>query len=300
METEVSVVTVTPEMAQKWLVENTYEHQRNIRPHKAKYLAEEMQRGTFKQDTVLEFSTANGSEWLTDGQHRLSALLIAKTPQRFVVVKRHLKDEDAVAVDYTRTDNVLVRSIGDAYKTLRLENEFGSSASQIKSLGQAVALINQNFNKPRILPIHPEDRLRMMREYNESHQAYTESVAGSRRDIRHKLDRSATVGVAIVTFRYSAQVYGLSKVESFWHDMAMDDGLRAADPRKAAIRHLTETGMFGGATAGKSALRVSSSAYSARYLAICFNAHVTGKELKFARPDTTKPIVILGSPFTEK
>jgi len=300
METEVSVVTVTPEMAQKWLVGNLYEHQRNLRPRQAKYLAEEMQRGTFKQDTVLEFSTVNGSEWLTDGQHRLSALLIAKSPQRFVVVKRHLKDEDAVAVDYTRTDNVMVRSILDTYRTLNLGDEFGSTASQVKALGHAVALIGQNFNKSHVVRLHPEDRLRMMREYNEYHQAYIDSVAGAGRDLRHKLERSGTVSVAIVTFRYSAQVYGLSKVESFWHDMAMDDGLRAADPRKAAIRHLAETGMFGGATAGKSALRVSSSAYSARYLAICFNAHVTGKELKFARPDTTKPIVILGSPFTEK
>jgi len=299
METEVSVITVTPEMAQKWLVGNLYEHQRNLRPHQAKYLAEEMQRGTFKQDTVLEFSTVNGSEWLTDGQHRLSALLIAKTPQRFVVVKRHLKDEDAVAVDYTRTDNVMVRSIGDAYRTLSLENEFGSTASQIKSLGQAVALISQNFNKPRILRMHPEDRLRLMREYNEYHQSYIDAVAGARRDLRHKLDRSGTVAVALITFRYSAQVYGQSKVESFWHDMAMDDGLRASDPRKLAIRHLSETGMYGGATPIKDSFKTSP-AHSARYLSICFNAHVTGKELKFARPDTTKPVVILGSPFTEK
>ncbi len=299
METEVSVVTVTPEMAQKWLVGNLYEHQRNLRPRQAKYLAEEMQRGTFKQDTVLEFSTVNGSEWLTDGQHRLSALLIAKSPQRFVVVKRHLKDEDAVAVDYTRTDNVMVRSINDTYRTLSLETEFGSTASQIISLGQAVALINQNFNKPHVLRMHPEDRLRLMREYNEYHQAYIDSVAGSRRDLRHKLDRSGTVAVALVTFRYSAQVYGLSKVEGFWHDAAMDDGLRAVDPRKFAIRHLSETSMYNGTTPVKNGFKTSP-AYSARYLAICFNAHVTGKEIKSVRPDTTKPIVILGSPFTEK
>lgn len=297
MDTEVSVVTVTPEMAQKYLTENRYEHQRYVRTSQVKFLAEEMQRGTFKQDTAIEFSRVNGNLWLTDGQHRLSAVVWSKIPQRFVVICRYPRDEETTALDYTRTDQVIVRSIADSYKTLSLETELGLTATQVNALGVAVALIDRKFSTKGTVRMHPDDRLRMMREYNNAYSLYLETIAGSRKELRHRLERGATVSVAIITFRYSAMVYGQEKVEAFWNGMAMDDGLRADDPRKTALRHLVEMGMVGGA--GVTSKRVTP-AFSSRYLATCFNAHIAGKDLKFAKPDVTTSIVILGSPFNGK
>lgn len=292
--TVVEVVTVTPEMAQKWLTENRYEFQRDIRNAKVAFLAEEMKRGAFKQGTPIEFSGVNGNEWLTDGQHRLAAVVWAKTPQEFIVSHRHLDDEKQVALDYTRTDQVTIRSIFDSYKTLRLAEELGLTPTQLKNLGVAVSLIDRKFNQHGAT-MHPDDRLRLMREYNDAYGAYLESIAGSRKELRYRLDRGATVSVALVTFRYSANVYG-AKVDEFWNGIGMDDGLRKGDARKIALTHLTEMGMIGSNYSATS--KKVSPPFSSRCLAVCFNAYMKGKEMfKQPRPNTAEPLMILGSPF---
>lgn len=300
METKVSVETVTPEMAIKWLSENLYEYQRPASEFHVKFLADEMLRHAFKQDTVIEFCQVNGTEVLTDGQHRLRAVALSGKPQRFVVVERDAKSEKDIATDYTRTDKGRSRTVADDYKVLLLEEELGLTATQVNKFGSAVAHIHNEFGSVRSLrnKLHTDDRLRLMREYNDGYGMYLEAVAGVSKDMRKKLERSATVSVALVTFRYSVALYG-DKVESFWNGVAFDDGLRSNDARKTAIRHLLLSGMPGGA--GGNSEKTVSAAYSSRYLASCFNAFVTGKEIAHAKvPDAYKPILILGSPFNGK
>lgn len=298
-QTEVDVMTVTPEMAQAWLTGNRYEHQRNVRTSHVRYLAEEIERGAFKQDTVIEFTSTDGEEWLTDGQHRLAAVVYAKTPQRFVIVKRKAKDESELAMDYTKTDQVLVRSTADAYRTLNIENELGLAFRQVNKLGAAVKFIYNRFNPSGDMKIHRDDLLRMMREYNDAYGEFLEVTAGSPYEMKPRKERRATIAVAIVTFRYSAAVYGSQKIEDFWTGVFLDDGLKLLDPRKVANRHLLEVGMTGG-TATRASSSIGTPYFSARYLATCFNAFVSGEQMKFARPDASKPITILGSPFNGK
>jgi len=121
MDTKVSVETVTPEMAIRWLSENLYEHQRPPSEFHVKFLADEMQRHAFKQDTTIEFCQVNGAEYLTDGQHRMKAVVLSGKPQRFVVVKRTARNEDDIAKDYTRTDKGRARTVADDYRVLLLE-----------------------------------------------------------------------------------------------------------------------------------------------------------------------------------
>lgn len=294
--TEATVMIVTPEMANEWLMNKRYEHQRNVRQYQVKFLAEEMRRGLFKQDTPIEFCIIGGSEHLTDGQHRLSALVLCGIPQRFVVIKRIMDSEESAALDYTRTDKNILRTIAEDYKTLSLETELGLTATQVNNLGVAAMFIARNFSKTTSgnTKLHPDDRLKLMREYNQAYATYLEVIAGCRREMRHRLERGATLSVALVTFRYSTVVYGSSKVEEFWSGVAMDDGLLQRDPRKRAHLHLLEYGMIGGTGTTK---KSSSPAFSARYLATCFNAYLIGRTMVFTRPDTQKPIVILGSPW---
>lgn len=300
MDTTASIETVTPEMAIRWMSENLYEHQRPPSDFHVKFLADEMLRHTFKQDTVIEFCQVNGTEVLTDGQHRLKAVVLSGKPQRFVVVKRAAKSEKDIAADYTRTDKGRARTVADDYKVLLLEEELGLTATQVNKFGSAVAHIHNEFGSVRSLhnKLHTDDRLRLMREYNEAYGMYLEATVGVSKDMRKKLERSATVSVALVTFRYSSALYG-DKVEDFWNGIARDDGLRANDARKTAIKHLLISGMPGGA--GGNSERTVSAAYSSRYLASCFNAFVSNKELSHAKVmDAYKPILILGSPFNGK
>lgn len=298
MNTEVEVVMVTPEMAQKWLTSAQYEFQRDIRQGHVRFLADEMLRGAFKQDTALEFSRVNGSEWLTDGRHRLNAVAWSQLPQRFVVIRRTLKDEDAVALDYTRTDKGKRRTIEDDYRTLSLTEELGVTVTQINHLGSACVFMMNDFKNVAQAKIHSDDRLRMMREYNEAYSGYLEVTAGSPKEIRHRLERAATLSIALVTFRFSATAYSAAKIEEFWKGVAFDDGVRMGDPRKTANRHLLETGMSGGS---QTTAKPATAAYSARYIANCFNAYIDAKTLNFTKIfDTMKPIVIKGSPFNGK
>jgi hypothetical protein len=301
METEVEVIQVTPEMAQKWLTTARYKHQRDVRTGQVHFLAEEMRRGSFKQDTPLEFTRVNGDEWLTDGQHRLSAIVETQTPQRFVIVRRYAKDEDDVAFDYTRTDQVILRSIADSYRTLDIETELALTKTQVNLLSVAVSMIDGKFEGLQ-RKMHLDDRLRLMRDYNDGFAMYLEAIAGCRKELRHHLERAASLSVALVTYRYSAKVYSVEKVDAFWNGVAMDDGLKAKDPRKAALRHLEDTTMGGGGRRGEqtSGARTVSPHFSARYLAGCFNAHILGKEISFQKPRVIQPIMILGSPFIGK
>jgi hypothetical protein len=300
MDTEVTVETVTPEMAQQWLTQNRYEHQRSVRPNHVKYLVEEIQRNAFKQDTPIEFCSVDDDTWLTDGQHRLTAVILAQVPQRFVIVRRRLSSQEAVANDYIRTDQNVLRTVAEAYKTLNLEAELGLTPTQLNFYGVAVAFINQKFIG-RIGKMHPDDRLRLMRDYNDAYGAYLEAIAGVRHEWRHRFDRAATLSVALITYRYSAKVYGIDRVDDFWHGAAMDDGLNTGDPRKTALRHLVEVSVSGGYGAMTGTIqKQASSAFSARYLATCFNAFIEKKVLKFAKPAPSAPMLILGSPFTGK
>jgi len=299
MDTKVSVETVTPEMAARWLASYQYEHQRTVRQHRVGFLAEVMRRNLFKQDTPIEICSVNGKEFFTDGQHRMAAIIASGRPQRFVVVRRSLESEDDVALDYARTDKNMVRTVADDYRVLLLENELGLTSTQVNKLGAAIGLINGNFmSKPGTQKTHMDDKLKLMREYNDAYSKFLEAIAGCPGDMWKRLNRRASLSVALVTFRHSALTYG-PKVESFWNGIAIDDGLRAGDARKVALRHIASTGMEGGAQGGSK--KVSTWEFSSRYIANCFNAYATGQSKLLTRVyDTSKPIVIIGSPFNGK
>lgn len=299
MDTNVSVQVITPEMASRMLNNCEYEYQRPIKSWFVRFLAGESKRGAFKQDTAIELCSVDGKDFLTDGRHRLSAIVESGMPQRMVIIKRKLRDDDAVAMDYSRTDKGIRRITSDDYRALRLGDELGLSDTDLNRYGSAIAMINSGFMVANQGKLHTDDRLKMMRDYNDACSSYLEVIAGTDKALRSRLTRAATFSVALVTFRYSSTTYG-DKVEKFWHGVAWDDGLRVGDARKLANRHLLETGMTGG-SAGIASHRVASPSYSSRFLAQCFNAYIEGRELKHTKVyDNRKPIAILGSPFNGK
>lgn len=293
----VAVQVVSSEQAMLWLASDKYAHQRSLKQDHVSFLADEMRQEAFKQDTVIEFCSVNGTEWLTDGQHRLTAVVVSGIPQRFVIVRRPMLDEEAIALDYTRTDKGKPRTIIEDYKTLDLSTELGLTFTQIEKLGGAVQFINARFSQRKRSKMHSKPRLALMREYAEPAELFFDDVEGAPQALRHRLDRRATLGVALVTYRYSIGEFG-KKVAEFWRGLALDDGLRSTDPRKLAIRHITEIGMTGG---GSPSARSVTPAYSSRFIARCFNLFVSGENAKMIKVmDSTQPILILGSPFDGK
>lgn len=299
MTAKVEVVEVTPDMATTWIATRSYEHQRPPNMKHVQFLSGEMERGVFKQDTVIEFAQLGQETLLTDGQHRLFAVAHCRKPQRFVIVTRDAQNAEEVALDYTRTDQGKRRTVSQNYKTLDLEGELGFTYTWINALGSAVAFINDDWNRVRQGRLHSNDRLQAMRDYAPALDYYIEATAGKGNDIKSSIERAATVSIGLVTFRYSAAVYGHDRIDQFWNGVASDDGLAKNDPRKAAWKHLLEVRMTGGAATGNK--KIATPAYSSRYLANCFNAWIKGETRNFARVyDATKPMIILGSPFTGK
>jgi len=295
--TIVSIQVVSAEQALLWLTADSYKHQRILKSDHVAFLAEEMRQQSFKQDTPIEFCLTDGKEELTDGQHRLAAIVACGIPQRFVIIRRSMLDEEAVALDYTRTDKGRPRTIAEDYKVLGLEEEMNLTSTQLEKLGAAVQFINGDFGTSRTrYKMHSKPRLRLMRDYaNAAHLFFTET-RGASRPLDHRLVRRATMSVGIVTYKYSVETFG-EAVDDFWNGIALDDGIRATDPRKLAIKHLAEKGMPGG---GGNSSAVTP-AYSARFIAKCFNLFVTGEEAKMVKVmDSSQPIIILGSPFDGK
>lgn len=295
----VKIQTVTPEQAVSWVSMAGYEKQRSIRNHWVRYLAEEMKRGSFEQETSLVFMRTGAELKLVDGQHRLSAVASSGVPQRFVVVIRDADNEDDVANAYYRLDQILRRTVVDQYRVLALGDKMDLTPTELNSFGQAVSFISNGFQRTNNgqNPLHPDDRLSMMDEYSEAAHAYFTIRMGCPSEIAKSLKRASTVSVGLVTYRYSVKEYGKSKVDDFWSGAIFDDGILAGDPRKAANKHLWTTDMTG--STGRKPNHMSA-ATAARVLAKCFNAYVKGDRLIIPRPDETKPIEILGSPFNGK
>lgn len=296
MLTQTEVMIITPEMARSILDDFKYEFQRQPKKSHVDFLADEMSRECFKQDTAIEFTNFDGIRVLTDGQHRLEAVVKSGTCQRFVVIDRYVSNNTQAAIDYTRTDQNRLRTVSESYKTLGICEELKRYNKQIECLGPAVVFIYNNFNKVSGRKFHPDIRLDLMRKFNESYGIYIESVARAQKEMNNKLFRTSTLSVALVTIEHSSKVFGLNRVIDFWKGAAFDDGLKIGDPRKTAYKHLFSTYIQGGSTNRSGNITVQ---YSSKYLALCFNAYVTGKKLVNAKP-ADRGIVILGSPFNGK
>ena len=76
-------LTVTPEMAKKWL-ESNFERNRIIDKHRIEFLADQMRRGMWRTTgNAIQFDTEGK---LQDGQHRLLACVAAGVPFKTLVV----------------------------------------------------------------------------------------------------------------------------------------------------------------------------------------------------------------------
>jgi hypothetical protein len=101
------LITVTPAMARSWLQHNVMN--RNIRPAKVARLAEHIATGTFR--TTHQGIAFFNDSTLADGQHRLSAIVLADKPVE-IYVTQGLSREAAEAVDF----DIAPRKMSDVFK----------------------------------------------------------------------------------------------------------------------------------------------------------------------------------------
>ena len=287
---------VTPETAASWLRLHNYEHQRPIRSSNVEFLAEEMRRGEFRQGVQIHFARWEGRLHLVNGQHTLSAIVKSGIRQAMSVC---YTDEDPAQV-YGRHDIQKKRTTADMFSALQTADEFGFTASQLNRMGAALRFIHEGFSK-QTQKMHPRELLSLVEQYADAGIAYFDEILGADQYIRSPLTRTATLSVALVTYRFSAAKYGGSVVSDFWKGIAFDDSVARGDPRKTAKRHL-ETINMQGSNGDATAKIKKSAAYSSRYVAQCFNAFVENRNLgkTYVMDEATRPIIINGTPWDGK
>ena len=296
--TTVTVRMITPAMASEFLGSCAYGKQRNVVPVWTRHLAEEMELGSFKQDTAIEFARQQDTGKLTliDGYHRLNAVVKSGIPTRFVVIESTVLSEDAIDRLYYRIDQQKRRGYEDQLRVLGIAKEYDLNDTQVRRLAAAVTMINANWTSKTL--IHFDDRERLVREYSEECGLYFAITSGRKRDMRVAFERQATLSVGLVTLKYSVAKFGQEKVEEFWEGLATNDGLGASDARRYAYDHLLTASITG---CGRTTGVTYPARYSAKYVATCFNAFVSNKPInRKPNVDLGDPMLILGSPFNGK
>ena len=262
-------VTVTPEIAKQWIAEYSFDRQRKLRKYWVSFLAESMRRGTFAPYTTVQFTIGpDGHHVITDGQHRLHAIIESGKSQQFLCVFRH----GDPATHYTMHDQGKPRGILDTYAALDLPNEFGLVPKNIRYLGSAAHFIHFGFQESKGRKLQNDDRLAIMGDYADAAVEYFQSILGANQILVDPLRRISTVSVGLVTMRHAPE----KMAWDFWRGIALNDGLKTGDPRKTAMTHLITTATRN--TKGNSVTVVDPD-YSARYLSNCWNAWAEGRKL---------------------
>lgn len=112
-------VTVTPEIAKRWLRQNA-ENNRNTKPAKIKSYARDMASGVWDSDTgeTIKFK----GDVLIDGQNRLQAVVLAGVPIDFDVA-RTTSDRAMIVIDTGAT-----RTAGDALRIAESHSRFRAAS----------------------------------------------------------------------------------------------------------------------------------------------------------------------------
>lgn len=140
---EISIVTVTPEMASRWLEANT--HNRSLNSKYAQLLADEMRGGRWQFTHQPIAFDENGV--LIDGQHRLTGVVLSGITCDFVVAFG-MKPESQLVVDKNK--------LRSSHESITLADRLGVvTAAQIAVLRSMVAGVGQ---KPGKMSVTKEEK----------------------------------------------------------------------------------------------------------------------------------------------
>jgi hypothetical protein len=227
-------VCVDPALAVRLLSESRYEGQRPCNDERALLLSETMEHGTFRQNTQLWFARLRGQYFLVDGQHRLTAVDLSRTTQRFRIEVEDCGNMGEVAALYCRFDQPGgQRSLTQVSKSLGLHDDApgGLRPSMAALLLRAVPLLMIDLK-----PIAPVLRPRAVRDLDAKKDfaqawkpaaiQYQRCLEGSNASRTGRFRTAGVVAVALITMRYQE-----TAAREFWREAIRDNALHDTDPR---------------------------------------------------------------------
>lgn len=273
------MIEVTPEMAEQWLADMAYVHQRTIRAAHVAFLAEEMRRGNFTAGTQIHIVSLHGRLTLVDGYHRLKAVIASGVPHSFSRLITFVDSEERIAWVYGNIDVGLKRTGSDFFGALELHTRLGLTESEVRTYNGTINYMDTGclYNPGESARLHKDDAVGRMELYAPFARDYFSLLKGCDQRIYRAAIRAGTLSVALLSLRYSlprAENRGDPSVIDFWRGVIFDDGIQVGDPRKVANRHLLTTIMRHG-----NVQLITSAPYSTRYLINCFHAHMTRRTI---------------------
>lgn len=281
---------IDPSRAAHILGTYQYERQRPIRNDHVRMLAAAIQSDTLLSTPIeLVHCKESGRTVLGDGQHRLTAVVLAKRPVKLLVVRREVDTEEQLHELYGRLDRGVGRTVGDVFRARGVANDLDLPVQITNLLGQAMVPLGAGFQHGtrvfQLLRRMADMRERLLREWqNEGRMLY--GAIGMRTKESRGLWRSDVAAVALVTMRYQPE-----KSVVFWASIAANNGLLRNTPERTFADFLLDEGRKVN-TVGKPGM--------ARATAAAWNAHYQGRELQrvVVRDDTMmSPISIIGTPY---
>lgn len=297
-----TMLTITPETAQRWLETMLYEHQRPIRQSHVEFLAEEMRRGRFVQGLQVHIVEWNDTHVIVDGYHRLEAIVESGLAQTVAVLRTKVANKTDIAWIYGNTDIGMRRTGAQLIGALELPEEIGCSVTEVRKLSGALPFMRSGCARAAHSDrsYHKDDLIRHIRLYAPYARSYFAQQIGMSDILRNRANRSATLAIALLTWRFAApyaEQRGDPSVAEFWRGVLFDDGVQIGDPRKLVNRHLLMVNVAASAAPGRGGGDLVSAAYSARFIASCFNAYMERRQLKQAKVhDAQSPLRLYGVP----
>lgn len=162
--------TITPAIANTFLMENHFHLQRTPKPSHVSSLAGAMRNGEFPPGTPICFVQTPTKLELIDGQHRLRAQVVAEMDVDYSVVTLTSDDETASGVLYTQFDIGAKRTITDRLKALNVTEHVDLPVMQANLLAAGAPYLKYRFGKissSQIAQMTPLQRLEILKEFEQ-------------------------------------------------------------------------------------------------------------------------------------
>lgn len=279
---------VTPALARRITEEATFRRQRPIKSHHVEFLAQQMRHGRFTSGTQIVFvRLPDGQFYFVNGYHRMHAQIRTGKSIEYQILIHDAEDEEEIIRFYYRQDRgQRVRSEAEVLAAVGAAEKYNLTKTMTRAVFQAQPLIDNNFVRPTVYadPTARDDDLRLeaCRPWWAVAAEYEALIKGAPTPIHSRLTSSQAAAVGLITIKYQPE-----KAVEFWRGLAMDDGLRRDDPRKAL---LIDFGWRKWLKHGSDGCVVISLAWNAFY------AGRTLQQIKIVQ-DAGKSVRIAGTPF---
>jgi len=278
-------LNVTPVFAAHILDELNYEGQRGVSASHVAFLADHIRRGTFRPGTQIAFARFDGRLYLTNGQHRLHAVVESGRPVEFQVLIQEIDTkEQLAALYYTFDRGGRARSNADVLASVGIVDRFGIPKHVAARVWQAYPILVSNFENGSISksPSARNDDVRIsaLEPWWPLAAEFYERIGAAPRWAIARLISAPAIAIGMATFKYQP---GAAK--AFWGELAEDNGLLKGDPRKTLLTDM----------AGRSWQRQSLE--GCLVVAAAWNAFFEGRPLGHIKIHTNSRVRLAGTPI---